>query len=146
MARGYIRQRSKNRADRWEIVTYMGINPATGRKKYRSESFTGTRREALRRRDELERLKDGGENVDPSRETTAEFLRRWLRDYAEVQVRPKTLLEYRKKLELYVIPDLGNIRLDRLAPVDSRVSSPPVYAGACPPGRCSTAIGCSPRP
>ena len=45
MARGTIRQRSKVRKDSWTIQAYVGVDPETGRKKYRSEAVKGTKAE-----------------------------------------------------------------------------------------------------
>ena len=126
MARGHIRQRSKNHPDRWTIYIYLGIDPASGKKRYRTEVFRGTRREAQIRLTQLQAEMDRGENVEPSRQRVEDFLRFWLHDYAEVRVRPRTLQGYRGLLERYIIPALGHMRVDRLSPLDIQA-----FEGGC---------------
>ncbi len=86
--RGHIRQRSKRHPDRWTLYIYAGADPVSGRKHYRTQVFRGTRKEAEIRLTQLQAEMDRGENVEPSRERVEDFLRRWLRDYAQVRGGP----------------------------------------------------------
>ncbi len=45
-----------------------------------------------------------------------DFSERWLRDYGEMQLAPKTLDRYRRMLEDRIYPNIGSIRLDKLQP------------------------------
>ena len=54
--------------------------------------------------------------MEPSTLTVGEYLRQWLRDYAETHVRQRTLEGYRERLEKHVIPHVGHIALDKLSP------------------------------
>ena len=45
----------------------------------------------------------------------SEFARRWFRDYAEIQLRPRTVARYRELMQR-IDPALGHIYLDRLRP------------------------------
>ena len=114
MARGHIRQRSKKNKDFYTVYVYLGVDPITGRKKYTTEVVRTGKRDAEKRLTELLRLHDAGENIVPSKETTREFLEHWYKDYAETHVSPRTLEGYRGNLDRYIIPALGNIRLDKL--------------------------------
>ena len=114
MARGHIRQRSKKNKDSHTVYIYLGVDPITGKKKYKTEVVHTGKRDAEKRLTELQRQHDTGEYIEPSKETTAEFLEHWFRDYAETHVRPITLEGYRGNLDRHIIPVLGHIRLDKL--------------------------------
>ncbi len=58
-----------------------------------------------------------GQYMDSPKLTFAEFIRKWLEEYAERNLAPKTLLSYRKELENRIIPALGAIKLNKLKPV-----------------------------
>ncbi len=115
MPRGSIRQRSKVRKDSWAVQVYMGVDPETGRKRYHSETVKGAKYLAQRRLTELLRQMDTGTFVEPSNLTVEEYMRQWLRDYAETHVRQRTLEGYRGNIERYIIPAIGNMALDKLA-------------------------------
>ena len=53
--------------------------------------------------------------LDGSKMTFAEFIEKWLHDYAEKQLAPKTLQGYKGLLER-IIPVLGHKKLDKLRP------------------------------
>jgi integrase len=55
--------------------------------------------------------------VDPSRDKLRAYLERWLRDYVETNVAPKTRMYYTQVIRQHVIPRLGNIPLADLRPV-----------------------------
>ena len=114
MARGHIRQRSKKNKDSWTVYVYQGVDPVTGKKKYTTEVVHTGKRDAEQRLTELLRLHDTGEYVESAKEKTAEFLGHWFKEYAETHVSPRTLEGYRGNLDRYIIPALGNIRLDKL--------------------------------
>ena len=116
MPRGSIRQRSKVRKNSWTVQVYMGTDPDTGKKRYHSETVKGAKYQAQRRITELLRQVDTGTFVEPSTLTVGEYLRQWLRDYAETHVRQRTLEGYRERLEKHVIPHVGHIALDKLSP------------------------------
>ena len=94
MPRGSIRQRSKVRKDSWAVQVYMGVDPETGKKRYHSETVKGAKYQAQRRLTELLRQMDTGTFVEPSNLTVGEYLRQWLRDYAETHVSPNPPKEW----------------------------------------------------
>ena len=115
MPRGHIRQRSTKYKDSWTVYLYLGVDPDSGKKRYKTEVVRGTKRDAQKRLTELLRQLDTGDYVEPSRETVDDFLGQWLRDYAETHVRQRTLEGYRGNLDRYIIPALGSIALEKLA-------------------------------
>jgi integrase len=112
---GHIRRRGERS---WELKFDLGADPATGERRIRYHSFKGTKREAEA---ELVRLKAGadrGDYVDPSKATLAEYLDRWERDWATVNVSPKSMERYRELLKIHVRPHIGALRLQKLRPVN----------------------------
>lgn len=59
---------------------------------------------------------DRGTYFDGGKMTFNEFIQKWLADYAENQLQPKTLFRYKEMLNLRIIPALGHIKLDKLQP------------------------------
>lgn len=62
-------------------------------------------------KDEVEK----GTFLDSGKITFEEFIQKWLKDYARVNLQPKTLLEYDKLLNR-IITALGHIKLNQLQP------------------------------
>ncbi|MCC6780923.1 MAG: site-specific integrase [Hyphomicrobiales bacterium] len=112
---GHIRRRGTNS---WEIKFDLGTDPATGRRATRYHSFKGTKREAQAELTRLLSSRDTGAYVDPSKLTVAEFLDRWERDWAEINVGPKTFERYSELLRKHVRPHIGATALQRLRVVD----------------------------
>ena len=53
MPRGFIRQRSKIRKDFWTVRIYLGLDPSSGKRLYRSVTVKGTKARAERRMAEM---------------------------------------------------------------------------------------------
>lgn len=109
--RGTIKKRGKS----WRIVVDTGVNPVSGKRTQHTETRR-TKHEAEDRLAELIGQVNTGGYVKPSRLTVADFMRRWLREYAATNVRPRTYEEYAKKVEAHIIPCLGAIALSDLQP------------------------------
>lgn len=56
-----------------------------------------------------------GTYLDGSKLTFSEYAEKWLKDYAEVQLRPKTTAHYNDLLDR-ILPVLGHIKLNKLQP------------------------------
>ena len=109
---GHIERRGK---ESWRVVVELGRDPVTGRRRTRKLTVRGRKRDAERALTEALRLRDQGIDVAPSRITVAEYLERWLTDYAEASVAPSTLVRYRllcRRLGEY----LGGVRLQAIRP------------------------------
>lgn len=63
-------------------------------------------------KDEIEK----GIFLDAGKITFEDFINKWLKDYAEHELAPKTLFSYKKILESRIIPALGHIKLNKLQP------------------------------
>jgi len=64
----------------------------------------------------FEREVETGIYLDAGKITFAEFVDRWLRDYAESNLAPVTLRRYKDLLYLRIIPAIGHIKLSSLQP------------------------------
>lgn len=63
-------------------------------------------------KDEVEK----GIYVDSGKMTFEDFIQKWLKDYAEPSLAPKTLFRYKELLDTRIIPALGHIKLNKLQP------------------------------
>lgn len=66
---------------------------------------------------EFERQVETGQYLDGGKVTLQEFAERWMHDYAEKQLAPKTISSYSEMLSRRIIPALGHIPLNKLQPV-----------------------------
>jgi integrase len=82
-------------------------------KRQRKTVYAKTKKECIRR---LEAAKDAVKAGDATTSTmkVEKWLRYWLTHIAADNVKPSTLVDYRSKIEQYLVPSLGRHRLDRL--------------------------------
>jgi integrase len=106
--RGSIRRRGKGS---WELTIDLGRDPATGRRLRRFHAVRGTRRDAERELAAHLHALATGTYADPSKETVAAYLERWLRDYAEPTVAPRTFERYAEIVRGPITAVLGSMRL-----------------------------------
>lgn len=111
---GSIRKRGKSS---WQVIVDLGRDPASGIRKRRFEKVEGSRRDAERRLTELLSERDRGIDIVPERLTVAEFLERWIRDYASVNVSASTLVRYTGIVRKHAIPAFGLLLLTKLRPL-----------------------------
>lgn len=64
----------------------------------------------------FEKEVENGTYLDGGKITFYDFTERWLKDYAEKQLQPKTLYRYKEMLNSRIIPALGHIKLEKLQP------------------------------
>ena len=108
---GHIRRRGESS---WEIKFDTGRDPLTGKREIRYEFFKGTKKEAQAKLTELLSESARGVLVDPTKETLAEFIERWGRDWASINTSAKTSERYRQLLELHVVPHTGAVLVQKL--------------------------------
>ncbi|MBT9132390.1 MAG: putative prophage phiRv2 integrase [Firmicutes bacterium] len=61
---------------------------------------------------------DSGDWTQPAKLTFKQFAEKWLKDYAEVELAPKTVFRYRQLLESRIYPALGDMKLEKVKPLD----------------------------
>jgi integrase len=81
-----------------------------------TKTFHGTKSEALKELRRLIKSGEDGEHVNPSKVTLADFLDRWVRDWATDNVSSKTFETYIHHLK-HVRRDLGTMTLQKLQPL-----------------------------
>lgn len=118
---GYIRRRGRGS---WELTIDLGRDPATGQRKRRFLSVQGKKRDAERALAEALHQRDTGIDITPGKITVADYLRRWLRDYAEGAVAASTFTRYTGIVEHHLIPALGWLKLAELRQPTSRLPTP----------------------
>ncbi len=110
--RGHIRKRGGS----WAVVLSLGRDPVTGKRRQRWVAVPGSRQNAERRLAELLQEYHTGGLIEPSKMTLAEFLRRWMDQYARVNVGESTLQRWDRIIETHLIPALGAIPIAKLRP------------------------------
>jgi integrase len=111
--RGHIIKRYKNS---YTIVLNLGYDPVTGKRKQQWVSVKGTKKDAEKRLSELLHQLDTGTFMKPGKTTLAEYLERWLKDYAWPNLAPRTAEGYQYIAYRHLIPSLGNIPLRQIKP------------------------------
>jgi len=106
-----VRQRSKGS---WQITIELGRDPVTGKRLRATSTVRGSRRHAESELTAKLHALSRGSYVRPSKQTTGEFLERWLRDSAKGSLAPRTFERYEDAIRSHVIPTLGSIRLTDL--------------------------------
>ncbi len=110
--KGHIRQRSPGS---WELRYDFGTDPATGKRRIATSTVRGDRKDAEKELRRLLRTLDTGEHVDPTRLTVRQWLEQWLETVC-AEVAPKTHERYGEIVHNFLIPELGNLPLPKLAP------------------------------
>ncbi|MFG1820376.1 tyrosine-type recombinase/integrase [Kribbella sp. NPDC049174] len=109
-----LRDGVMKRGKTWSYVIRV-IDPETGLSKPKWVGGFATEDDAKEARDEARRSARRGEYVDRNAVTLAEYLGDWLDAHA-LEVKPRTLAGYRYLVRQYVVPRIGNLRLQAIRP------------------------------
>lgn len=113
--RGQVFKRKES--DRtWTIKVSLGYDPATKRYGQHWESVPGTKKDAEKRLSEILHALDTGSYMKPGKTTLADFLDRWLVEYAQANLSAKTAEGYEHIFRKHIIPALGNLTLAQIKP------------------------------
>lgn len=110
---GSIIKKGKNK---YFVRLYIGLE--NGKRKYHSKTIHGTKKDAERYLNEKLREKGLGEFVESTKETLESYLDRWLETSVKPSLAPSTIINYSKAISIYIKPQLGNIQLSKLNPLD----------------------------
>jgi integrase len=113
---GHIRERSPGS---FELRYSLGTDLATGRRKVATTTVKGSRKEAEKELRRLLRTVDTGEHIEPHRVTVREYLDGWIAAIKD-EIEPTTHKRYAELVSHYIAPALGNLLLQKLAPVHLR--------------------------
>lgn len=113
--KGSIRQRG-NDDKKWEIRYDLPPGP-DGKRKQKQEIFIGTKPAAQKRLNAILAQIQSGAFTEPTKITLAAYLEKWLTDCAKSSVAATTYERYVGIVRKNIIPAIGNVRLDRLTPL-----------------------------
>jgi integrase len=125
--RGHVRKRGKT----WTVVVHLGIDPQTGKRRYKWDGGHRTREDAERALVHLVGRVHSGTYLEPSKQTVGEYLNGWLKG-AKVDLRPSSVPFYEIAVEKYVNPRIGSAKLDKLTAQTLNL----LYAELLESGRC----------
>jgi integrase len=103
--------------DKWLLRAYAGRDAASGRRRYKSVTFRGSRAEARARLDQLVRDQREWRPTDAGMSVDA-FLDQWLERVASNKYAYKTFQNYQYCLGHYVRPVIGLMPMAALSPAD----------------------------
>ena len=107
----------RQRADgRWEARFETGVDPATGKTKYKC-IYGKTSDECAKKLRTATAAIDAGTYLEPRRMLLSEWLDIWLSEYCGA-IKPGTLKCYRDAVRNHIVPALGRVRLCELQPHD----------------------------
>ncbi len=94
-------------------LRYDGPPHSDGSRKQESETFNGTKGNAVKWLQQQIRATDEGTYIKPQSQTVGEYLTSWVTAHAaNVQIR--TTEHYRAVIRRYLVPEIGNLPLQRL--------------------------------
>ena len=112
--RGY----TAKKGNRYYAVIYEGVDPTTGKERRRWYPAGPRKSDADKLVTELVKRHNDGDYRAPEKITLGTYLvERWLPGQ-RAQLRPSTLDSYERNIRLHVLPLIGNVPLQRLAPED----------------------------
>src|SRR5713226_4383679 len=100
----------------WLVRVYLGRDGVTGRRGYHNRTVHGSKKDAQRYLNKVQREKDTGTFVEPSRQSVGEYFTRWLASI-KARVRLRTFADYESLVDRYIRPVVGGERLDLLTPL-----------------------------
>ncbi len=135
--KGSIKQRSPGS---WTIC-YDLPRDHNGRRRQKVVTYRGTKRDAQRELTRILHEMNEGLYVEPSEMTVAQYLERWLEDYARPNTSPKTMERYTDWVRGHLSPALGTLKLRNLMPLHIQ----DLYAAALARGRRDGKGGLAPQ-
>lgn len=112
--RPHIVKRNGKEYKYWEGRYTVGRDPGTGKQIQKSISGK-TQKEVRQKLDKVKTTVDEGTYVEPDKQTVKQWLNVWLDEYC-IDVKPRTLDKYRSTINIRLIPHIGSIKLQDLAP------------------------------
>jgi len=111
--KGHIYKRAKGI---WTIIYDLPADSVTGKRRQKSQTVKGTKREAERKLREVLLSLEQGSYVKPNKINLGKLLRAWLKDYASMNTSDRTQESYTSIVERHLIPSLGKVSLIDLQP------------------------------
>lgn len=109
--RGCIRKRGVG----YQIIVDLGRD-SEGKRKQKAIGGFKKIKDAKKALAEMIAKVENGQVSFSKEMSMEEYLNKWLQDYAKINVAPKTYKSYESTIRLYIIPYIGNIKLNQLRP------------------------------
>lgn len=113
--KGNLTRRGKSS---WRLKFELGVDPDTGKRLTRYHTIHGTKAHAQAEAAKIIASSVTGSYVDHSRETVAEFIARWLQDWAATNTSNKTYQRYEQILRRHVEPHIGKLAIQKVRAAD----------------------------
>lgn len=111
---GSIEKRGK---ESWRLTVSAGIDSEGNQIRIRKTIKAKSKREAEKELAKMVTEIEKGQFVEPTKLTFADFVERWIEDYAKRNLAPKTLHRYIQILQSRILPVLGHIKVEQIKPV-----------------------------
>lgn len=105
----------RRRGNGWLVTVELGCDPSTGKRR-RAYFTTTTKREAGQKEARLRHEANTGLDVQPTKITLAQYLRRWLAAM-HPNLTPSTYKRYEGLMRHQMIPHIGGMTLSKLRPL-----------------------------
>ncbi|MCY6485341.1 site-specific integrase [Clostridium aestuarii] len=111
--RGHVRKRGKT----YSFVVDIGRDENNKRKQKWYSGYK-TKKEAEKALNDTLNKIEKGEYFISENISLKNYLRKWLEDYVELTLSTKTIKSYKEMIDWYIIPNIGNIPLNKLKPLN----------------------------
>ena len=105
----------KTKSGKWEVEVSLGLNPADGKRKYKSKRFK-RKKDAKEWAAKQEINKNMGIVIDTGDYKIKEYLNEWIEDHKE-NLSPTTYDGYKMIIRVHLNPALGQLKLENLRPI-----------------------------
>jgi hypothetical protein len=112
--KGHLQRRGERS---WRLKYDVGAD-ATGDRQTRYVTLRGTKKQAHAEAAKILASLANGTHVDPSAETVAQFIERWLNDWGDDNVSNKTWTRYAQLLRKHVARRVGSMPIQKLRAAD----------------------------
>ncbi len=136
--KGHVYKRSKGS---WTIIYDLPADSITGKRRQKSQTISGTKRDAERALREILLSVEQGAYIKPNKITLGEWLNQWCESFVVMNTTPRTYVSYRSIIDNHLRKGLGAIALSRLEPQQIQE----YYAGQIAKGRTDSNGGLSNR-
>ena len=111
---GSLEKRGQNS---WRLIVSCGVDRHGKQIKQTRTVQTSSRRQAEKLLAAFVTEVENGHFVTTSKLTLKDFVDRWLKEYGEKHLAPKTLARYKDILQKRILPAMGHLRIDKIRPI-----------------------------
>lgn len=112
--KGSVLKRGK---DSWRLQVNCGMDAEDKQIRKTKTIHAASKKEAEKELAKFIAEIEKGQFIEPTKLTFADFTYRWLRDYAEKNLAPKTVFRYKQILKSRVLPAMGYLKIEKITPV-----------------------------